>query len=297
MPGFLPLFFVRVVMTREISRIGRNHASDMPRDPSSDEKTMKISVFGTTDRGKVREKNEDDLAVVDLTQSRTLDPPRAEDLPVGPQGVLLAVCDGVGGHRAGEVAAALALENLAEEMESLGDGCPRASLFQTAVERVNRRVWETARSSPALEGMATTLTAAVVCRERVILAHVGDSRAYIVRNGAMRQITRDQSFVESMVASGAMTREEAERSPFRNVILQAVGRRKSVQIALDGFDARSGDVLLLCTDGLSTKVRAEEMAGRLKQLPLSEAVNALIEEANARGGEDNITALAARIER
>ena len=259
-------------------------------------KTMRISAFGMTDRGRVRRNNEDDLALVDLTSARAFEPPRAEHLAVGRQGVLLAVCDGVGGHRAGEVAAALALEALAEEMEALGDDCPRAMLFRAAVERVNRRVWEEARSSAALEGMATTLTAAVVCRERVIVAHVGDSRAYVLRGGSLRQITRDQSFVGAMVASGALTPEEAERSPFKNVILQAVGRRKSVEIALDGLDAREADVLLLCTDGLSNALGPEEIARRLAAPPLSEAVQALVGEANARGGEDNITALAASIE-
>src|SRR5262249_30943197 len=172
----------------------------------------------------------------------------------------------------------------------------QASLFRSAVENVNRRVWQQGHSDAALEGMATTLTAGLVCQGRVIVAHVGDSRAYVLREGSIRQITRDQSFVASLVASGALTSEEAERSPFRNMILQAIGRKKSVEIALDGMDAREGDLLLLCTDGPSAKVPASEIARRLTALPLTQAVDSLIAEANARGGEDNITALVGRLE-
>ena len=257
---------------------------------------MRISVFGKTDRGKIRSSNEDDLAVVDLTTAKPLDKPEARHLPVGAPGVLLAVCDGVGGRRAGEIASSLALESLEREMDSLASECPKTAIFRRAVENVNRNVWERGQADPALHGMATTLTAALVCRGRVIVAHVGDSRAYVLRGSAIRQITRDQSFVASMVASGALTSEEAERSPFRNVILQAIGRKKSVEVALDALDAREGDVLLLCTDGLSGKLTSQEMAAALSEKPLEEAVESLVGEANARGGEDNVTALAARIE-
>ena len=257
---------------------------------------MKISVFGRSDPGRVRKNNEDDLAAVDLTQRRVLDPLAAEDLDVGPQGVLLAVCDGVGGRKAGEVASALALEALAQEMEELADGCPRGELFRQAVQNVNRRVWDRAHDDPALEGMATTLTAAVVCRRRAIFAHVGDSRAYVRRGDSLRQITRDQSFVESLLETGAITPEEAKNSPYRNVILQAIGRKKVVEVALDAADLEPGDGILLCTDGLSEKLRTPEISSLLANRSLSDGVDLLIREANARGGEDNITALLARIE-
>src|SRR5262244_994195 len=194
----------------------------MPGPAARSRATMKISAFGKTDPGRVRARNEDDLALVDLASRHAFEPCRVEHLPIGRRGVLLAVSDGVGGRRAGDVAAALALEALAEEMEALGNECPHASLFRSAVENVNRRVWQQGHSDAALEGMATTLTAGLVCQGRVIVAHVGDSRAYVLREGSIRQITRDQSFVASLVASGALTSEEAERSPFRNMILQAI---------------------------------------------------------------------------
>ena len=256
---------------------------------------MQLTAFGLTDRGRKRSKNEDDLGIVDLSTGKPVDPAVLENVSIGEQGVLLAVCDGVGGRRAGEVASALALSKLAEEMEEQAKTCPRRAMFGAAVERVNRTVWEKAHEDPRLQGMATTLTAAVVCRNRAILAHVGDSRAYVFRRGAIRQVTRDQSFVQSLVASGALSEEEAKSSPYRNVILQAIGRKKEVQVALDAVDLEDGDALLLCTDGLSEKVEATELARALENPDLPSSVRGLIDLANERGGEDNITALAARM--
>jgi len=258
---------------------------------------MKLTAFGLTDRGRRRSKNEDDLAIVDLATKTNIEGQalKIEDLPVNDAGVLLAVCDGVGGRKAGEVASSLALSRLAEEMEEQAKTCPRRAVFGVAVERVNRTVWEKANEEPELEGMATTLTAAIVCRNRAVLAHVGDSRAYVLRRGVIRQITRDQSFVQSLVSSGALTEEEAKESPYRNVILQAIGRKKQVEVALDAIELENGDCLLLCTDGLSEKVKPEELARALQSPDLPAAVNGLIDLANERGGEDNITALAARI--
>lgn len=256
---------------------------------------MRITAAGATDPGRRRANNEDDLAIVDLTSGSAIADLEVRDLEVGPPGVLLAVCDGVGGRRAGEIASALALSELVQEMESIGDGCPPRAIFREAVERVNRAVWQKAQQDPALEGMATTLTAAVVCRGRAVVAHVGDSRAYVIRDGRIRQVTRDQSFVESLLASGALTEEEAMHSPYRNVILQAVGRKKKVEVALDALDLRDGDTLVLCTDGLSEKVDAPEIAAAVARQELPGAVRSLVALANDRGGEDNITVLTARV--
>jgi protein phosphatase len=256
---------------------------------------VRVSTFGITDKGRKRPGNEDDLAIVDLESGRAVEDHRLAAFEVGHAGVLLAVCDGVGGHRAGEVASALALSRLIAEMEAIGDGCPRRTLFGAAVEKVNRAVWEKSHDDPRLEGMATTLTAAVLCRGRAVIAHVGDSRAHVIRGGAIRQLTRDQSFVQSLVAAGALGAEEAEHHPFRNVILQAIGRRKTVEVALDAADLQAGDTVLLCTDGLSGKVRPEEMA-REAAGDLARGLEALVALANERGGDDNITIVAARVE-
>lgn len=257
---------------------------------------MKITVCGRTDRGVRRPNNEDGLAMVDLTLVFAYEPPiEAEGVLVGDRGVLLAVADGVGGEHAGEIASALALDTLSHEMERLAGGCPRQNLFQVAVENVNRRVWQEAQSQRRLQGMAATLTAAVICHRRAIIAHVGDSRAYLLRGGSCLQLTRDQSLVATMVASGAMTEEEAERSPHRSTILQAIGFESTVEVALDGIDLETGDVLILCTDGLSNKVDPKDMAKAFRSPSLSQAVRDLIDLANARGGEDNITIEATQI--
>jgi serine/threonine protein phosphatase PrpC len=233
---------------------------------------------------------------VDLDARRGIDPPSVEGLSVDGQGLLLAVCDGVGGRRAGEVASSLALECLPQEMNALGPVCPETDLFRRAVENVSRRVWQESKLDPVLEGMTTTLTAAVICQNRAVVAHVGDSRAYVLRDGQMRQITRDHSFVAQMVESGALTLEEARRSPYRNVILQAVGQKKALQVALDAVDLCPGDVLLLCTDGLSEKVSAAEMARVVQSGEPRQAAEALVKLANDRGGEDNITVLIGKVE-
>lgn len=257
---------------------------------------MRITAFGITDRGRRRPKNEDDLGLVDLTAGRTIEEASARDLSVGDSGILLAVCDGVGGRPAGEVASALALSHLARELEEAADGCPRRMVFGMAVEAVNRAVWEKAHEDPRLEGMATTLTAAVVCRRRAVIAHVGDSRAYVLRRGKIRQITRDQSYVQSLVAAGALTEEEAASSPYRRVILQAIGRKKKIDVALDALDLEDGDTIVLCTDGLSEKVSAEEMSTSFAKRDFPDAVRSLVALANERGGEDNITLLAGRVQ-
>jgi protein phosphatase len=181
-------------------------------------------------------------------------------------------------------------------MQALGSVCPQDALFRTAIENVSRRVWQESKLDPVLEGMTTTLTAAVICQSRAVVAHVGDSRAYVLRDGRMRQITRDHSFVAEMVESGALTLEEARRSPYRNVILQAVGQKKSLEVALDAVDLVPGDVLLLCTDGLSEKVSPAEMARLVQSGDPRQAADALVQLANDRGGEDNITVLIGKVE-
>ena len=256
---------------------------------------MKVSAYGTTDVGLRRTNNEDGFVIRDLTQEATLEPAGVVDLPVGPRGVLFAVCDGMGGQNAGEIASSLALEALETEMRQLSDACPRPELFRKAVEVVNRRVWTEASLHPKLSGMGTTLTAALVCQRRVLIAHVGDSRAYFARDGRVEQITRDQSLAGQLVASGALTEAQARQTPFRHVLLQAVGTKETVEIALDGIDVARGDTLLLCSDGLSGKVGLADLAGPLSGDDLKAAADALVALANERGGDDNITVVIARI--
>jgi len=256
---------------------------------------MKLTAFGITDIGKVRTNNEDGFVIRDLMEDATLDPPAMIAKAVGKSGILLAVCDGMGGHKAGEVASALALETLAQEMQQLGETCPRPQLFGRAVEAVNLRVWQEASLHPKLAGMGTTLTAALVCEGRALIAHIGDSRAYFDRAGRVQQITKDQSIAATLVASGQMTEEQAEETPFRHVLLQAIGTKEKVEVALDGVQLVKGDLLLLCSDGLSNKITLEDLREQLKQEDLKACADSLVALANERGGEDNITVVIARV--
>jgi protein phosphatase len=256
---------------------------------------VKCSAYGKTDIGLHRTKNEDGFVIRDLTRETTFEPAVVVEQPVGARGILFAVCDGIGGHHAGEVASSLALDTLETEMQLLSNACPRPELFKKAVEAVNRRVWTEASVHPKLSGMGTTLTAAVICQKRVLIAHVGDSRAYFARGGRVEQITKDQSIAGQLVASGAMTEEQAQETPFRHVLLQAVGTKEKVEIALDGIDLVRGDTLLLCSDGLSGKVGITDLAGHLAGDDLKACGDALVALANERGGEDNITVIIARV--
>jgi PPM family protein phosphatase len=256
---------------------------------------VRVSAYGRTDIGLRRTKNEDGFVIRDLTRETTFEPAVVVEEPVGARGVLLAVCDGIGGHHAGEVASSLALETLETEMQRLSGACPRPELFKRAVEVVNRRVWTEASLHPKLSGMGTTLTAALICQERVLIAHVGDSRGYFARGGRVEQITKDQSIAGQLVASGQLTDEQARQTPFRNVLLQAVGTKEKVEIALDGIDLVPGDTVLLCSDGLSGKVGITDLAAHLAGGDLKACGDTLVALANERGGEDNITVVIARI--
>ena len=256
---------------------------------------MNVSVYGKTDVGRRRTNNEDGFVIRDLTRDATLEPGQVSEQLVGARGFLVAVCDGMGGQNAGEVASSLALEALETEMQRLADACPRPELFKKAVEVVNRRIWTEASLHSRLSGMGTTLTAVLICQARALIAHVGDSRAYFARGGRVELVTRDQSIAGQLVASGTMTEEQAQQSPFRHVLLQAVGLKETVEIALDGIDLVRGDTLLLCSDGLSGKVGIADLAGHLAGDDLKAGGDALVALANERGGEDNITVVLVRI--
>lgn len=256
---------------------------------------MKLSAFGVTDVGRCRKNNEDGFVIRDLTLGSNFEPPVLAAQPVGAHGVLFAVCDGMGGQQAGEVASSLALETLETEMQGLSGVCPRPELFKRAVEVVNKRVWTEASLHPQLSGMGTTLTAVLVCPERALIAHIGDSRAYFARGGRVVQVTKDQSIAGTLVAAGQLTEEQAQATPFRHVLLQAIGTKEEVKIALDGISLVRGDTLLLCTDGLSGKVTAAELAEHLAGDDLQACGLALVALANERGGEDNITVVIARV--
>lgn len=245
---------------------------------------------GRSDRGRVRDGNEDTL----------LDLPGAG---------LFAVADGMGGHAAGEVASGLAAEAMEEELADGGDGKGRAGLappdrLRAAVREANRRIRSDARDEPSRSGMGTTLTALALSREgRWRIAHVGDSRAYLLREGDLRQVTADHSWVGRQVAQGEMSKEEARRHPMSSVLERALGTSEQVEVDVEEGEARAGDLFLLCSDGLSDMVPDPELRSLLLDgsedaagLDLEETADRLIDAANRAGGHDNVTVLLVRVE-
>ena len=223
---------------------------------------------GQTDTGRRRLRNEDAFIC---------EPP------------LFAVADGMGGARAGEIAAGLA----AAALEEAGTQTQGAEGVAALIYEANRRIWERSLTDPKTAGMGTTVTAALVDAESgtVAIGHVGDSRAYLLRGGSLEQLTTDHSLVAELVQSGVLTPEEAERHPQRSAITRALGTEETVEV--DGFTvhAEPGDVFLICSDGLSTMLSDTDVTAAIESADRDphHAADALIRAANARGGEDNIT--------
>jgi PPM family protein phosphatase len=276
-----------------------NGAQERSRDEDKDAE-IRVNVFGRTDVGQVREHNEDNFLVADLTRkSRSLmESDRRQT--VGPRGTVLGVCDGMGGAAAGEVASQLAVDIIYEKLVQ-GDS-PRhrdelARRLVYAVEEAGVRIFNEARADRTRRGMGTTATIAALLDERLFVAQVGDSRAYVLRDEQLMQITRDQSLVNQLIEAGQLTEEEAETFEHNNIILQALGTADTVQVDLTFHDLRSGDVILLCSDGLSGMIRSDEIREVLLKVtdPL-EACKVLTERANLAGGHDNITVIVARFD-
>jgi serine/threonine protein phosphatase PrpC len=258
-------------------------------------KGIRLEVYGSTDVGRVRQNNEDAFVIADLMAASAIHAmPQPLELEVGARGVLLAVSDGMGGAQAGEVASALALHSLRRGMSTVEASSAEAALT-AGVERANRKVWDAATTANR-KGMGATLTVAFIHGERAYVAEVGDSRAYVLRGNSLLQVTRDQSCVQLLIDAGTLSREDAERFPYKNIILQAIGTKPKVVVALNRFTLRQGDRLLLCSDGLTGKVKDDEIRRALAPgASLDAACTQLVALANARGGEDNITVVLAEM--
>ena len=246
---------------------------------------MRLLSFGATDPGKKRANNEDAYLLNDG------------------QG-LYAVADGVGGHEGGEIASRIAIETLAEAVpDLLGDrdrtppsgsesrSGPELSALRHAVGLANRRIHESVGKNTALAGMGTTLTALLVRRKRIFLAHIGDSRAYLLRSGRLAQLTVDHSVVAEQVRAGVLTAAQARSSPYRHVITRALGLDAEAVPDLTEQPLQRGDRYLLCSDGLTEMVDDREIGRLVAASPPRDAVMRLIDTANGRGGLDNITAV------
>jgi serine/threonine protein phosphatase PrpC len=237
-----------------------------------------------TDRGRRRKRNEDRAlaCVIDGSMS------------AGPLVCLLAVADGMGGTPGGAQASELAIRTLEAGFHPTIDRDPVTSL-RILFQEANAEIHALAGSDPAYEGMGSTLVAALLARNTLWVANVGDSRAYLVRNGAIRQLTEDHSWVGEQVKAGHMSRAEAAKSPRRNVITRSLGTEDTVDVDTFGFgDLQPGDVLVLCSDGLHGVVPSADIAPVATGFAPQEAADRLVELANQRGGPDNIAVVVAR---
>jgi protein phosphatase len=262
-----------------------------------------VHVFGRTDVGRTREHNEDAFVVADLTTGNATLQPEVRTHAVGPRGTLFMVADGMGGAAAGEIASAMAVEVVVRDLLSgwsageATDAGRFAATIRAAAEHANTRIHRYASEHREYRGMGTTATIAGLLGDTLYMAQVGDSRAYIVRDGVARQVTKDQSLMQRLVEAGEITAEEAEVSDRRNIILQALGPEPTIRVDLTHQQVRRGDVLILCSDGLSGQVRADEIARAVAEEPdLVALCKRLIDSANAAGGPDNITVIAARFD-
>jgi protein phosphatase len=239
-----------------------------------------------TDVGRKREHNEDSFLI-------------NEDLG------LYVVCDGMGGHAGGETASRLAVQTIERELLSArlrGEDpfaskaplaeSPLADALREAIEGACAAIFRTSRRNPELAGMGTTCISLLVNGDHAILGHVGDSRAYLVREGDVHQLSEDHSLVNEQVRAGLLSSDEARQSRLKNIITRSVGFEEDVLVDLMGLATSAGDRFLLCSDGLSNLVEAEEIRDALLQDDLDQVPPKLIDLANSRGGDDNITVVA-----
>ena len=247
---------------------------------------MEIKAYGLTHVGRQRQHNEDSYLVADEAK-------------------LFLVADGMGGHAAGEIASRIAVDSISEFIlhTKEDDGTwPHAydehfkrstNRLMAAVRLANTRVLEAMRKDARLRGMGTTVVACLADGETMSVAHVGDSRAYMIRNNQLQRITNDHSWVFEQVQAGMLTEAEAEKHPLRNVITRALGGALQVTPDASEIEVKEGDVFLLCSDGLTGMVPEDEILKVVTQSngDLEKACQRLIEEANERGGLDNVTAI------
>jgi serine/threonine protein phosphatase PrpC len=252
---------------------------------------VSVSAFGLTDVGRKRRHNED---------AYLLDAERG----------LFVVADGMGGHAAGEVASRITVESIQEYIAATDEqhesSWPfgfnsRVSLegnrLTTAVEKANEKVMRAVQNRPELKGMGTTVVAALFDAERATLVHVGDSRAYLFRDGELRRLTDDHSWVQEQVNAGILSEDEAKSHPLKNVVTRALGGAAHVSVDLIEVPVRPGDRFLLCSDGLTGMVPDEDLFAHFRsEGDLEKTVRQLVDMANDRGGVDNVTAILVEVE-
>jgi protein phosphatase len=243
---------------------------------------LKLEFAAASDKGKVRNNNEDNYLLA-------------------PELELAIVADGMGGHKSGEVASSLAVKVTKDKYDSMHSTGMKPAPYNEkfslesnqlgfAVQLANSVIYESGNSGPENKGMGTTLSSALLNKNRLCIAHIGDSRIYLFRKGVIQQLTEDHSLVMDHVRKGLLTREQAETSPLQNILTRALGAQKAPAVDLVEVELEEGDRLLLCTDGLFKAVKEAEILELLKAQPEDQkACDALVAAANANGGPDNVT--------
>src|SRR5450631_1254126 len=259
----------------------------------------RLAICGATDIGASRANNQDTFVIADLQSGDLSNPCSRKEIPLSRHGILLLVCDGMGGAAAGDVAARIAAEAIKQQLVGAGPAVatsPDKSL-KSAVSGANGAVFAEAKAHPETRGMGTTCTAAIVLPDRLFIAQVGDSRAYLLRGGRLELLTRDQTMTEQLLDTGALRPEDVGTFPYGHVLSQALGTQSTVQPITSEVRLRRGDRMLLCSDGLHGPVSAEEIARILgAAADIDGVAHGLIQAALAAGGPDNVTVVVADCE-
>ncbi len=263
---------------------------------------IRVNVFAMSDMGRVRKNNEDNFVVCNLSTSEASLTPSLRNHELGSRGTLFLVADGMGGEASGEVASQICIttvpKRLYDNLKLLGTISETnfVLLLREAIEYANQIIFQRAQTNKAYAGMGTTTTAATLFGPYLFVAQVGDSRAYVIRNKGMVQLTRDQTFLNYLAEIGAELPADPETDSRKSILTQAVGSSETVDVKVTYTKIRQGDSILLCSDGLYNMVKLPDMLGAVnRDDPLADKCKSLVEIANQHGGTDNITVIMAEL--
>jgi PPM family protein phosphatase len=278
--------------SRPLPSFGPSHSIRRVSKPAGQtlEPQWKVVSAGLTDVGRKRSHNEDSFLIDEEVQ-------------------LYVVADGMGGHAGGGTASRIAVETIDRDLRAAWEAqesvfraraplqdSPLPEILRTAVEKACHAIFTAAQDDPRLQGMGTTVISLLVKDDHALIAHVGDSRAYLVRGDLIQQISEDHSLVNEQIKAGMITPEEARHSRYKNIITRSVGFEDEVQVDVMGLLTEPGDTFVLCSDGLANMVEDKELRELVRNHPLQELPRRLVDLANERGGDDNITVIVVRIE-